>query len=297
MPPPLWLASLVGASDYISTVPGYMPPEGTLPFYTVKFGNFIYSKERGLERIFTDVDEGDFSRVLEKPKVLRVDALHSCWAHALLDQFVFWIQASKEFNGEPFIMWFRGRHFIYPSNIPMLDSKQESYKPSGFKDLCDILGPSELFFEHKLRDGEVLMKDAMVVTADAEESGAWALWDDASIYAGRPPRMERIPESVRYLLYSEMSQYVLEKLDLVDVSPDGSEAAGGKQVTIVSRKGGKPDRKFNPAQLQSVRAAVESAGFEVPGLTFWEDMTLQQQVERMRKSHYLVARHGAGERK
>ena len=290
------------ATDYSFAVPGYTPPAGTLPMYSVQFGDFTYGKDGGFERISEAVlDESEYSRVLVNPKILRVDALHTCWAHAILDNWVYWFHGRKEFKGESFFLWFDRDYFIrFPVHQTLIDSDQRQYKPSSFKDLCDLLKPVEVVFEHLLdvADERILLKDAMVVSVekDASKISAWALWDDASIYEGRPHNAERIPDSIRHPFYAEMREYILTEMELMDVRPDDSVSDKSTLVTIVARRGGNSKRKFTPAALQNVKSTVAAAGFGSPGLTFWEDMSFKEQLEKLRRTKFLIAKHGAGER-
>ncbi|GMH87808.1 hypothetical protein TrVE_jg2843 [Triparma verrucosa] len=291
------------AADYSFALPGYTPPAGTSPMFEVQFGDFTHSEEKGFERRSDAVtDESKYTLVHDRPKILRVGALHSCWAHAVLDQWVYWFQGRKEFKGEPFFLWFDREKFLqYPFNQDAVDSELKQYKPTaGYKDLCDLLKPSEIVFEHLLDAAKerVLLKDAMVVTIhkDSGELSAWAMWDDESIYHGRPKRAERIPESIRYSFYTEMSEYILTEMGLIDVGPDDSASDKSTLVTIVTRKSGKAERRFSPSTLQHVKSAVASAGYGSPGLTFWEDMTFREQLEKLRRSKFVIAKHGSGER-
>eukprot|EP00518_Triparma_eleuthera_P009527 CAMPEP_0182483652 /NCGR_PEP_ID=MMETSP1319-20130603/41806_1 /TAXON_ID=172717 /ORGANISM="Bolidomonas pacifica, Strain RCC208" /LENGTH=420 /DNA_ID=CAMNT_0024685479 /DNA_START=96 /DNA_END=1358 /DNA_ORIENTATION=+ len=285
--------------DYSFALPGYTPPAGTSPMFEVQFGDFTHSEEKGFERRSEAVtDESEYTLVHDRPKILRVDALHGCWAHAVLDQWVYWFQARKEFKGEPFFLWFDRDYFLqFPVHQGAIDSELKQYKPTaGYKDLCDLLKPSEIVFEHLLDAAKerVLLKDAMVVTIhkDMDELSAWAMWDDESIYHGRPKRAERIPESIRYPFYTEMSEYILTEMGLIDVGPSASDKS--TLVTIVTRKTGAAKRRFSPSTLQHVKSTVASAGYGSPGLTFWEDMTLREQLEKLRRSKFVIAKHGAG---
>ena len=136
----------------------------------------------------------------------------------------------------------------YPMDNVIVKPANESPRYNDTRgDLCDILDPDEVIFEHLFDEGEhILVKDSTVVEVNrpgSESHSPWLLWDDSRIYGGRPFRGDlRIPDAVRYVAYREMVDFVLERLNL-KASKVGKDKS--KEVTIMQRRKGMPHRKFS----------------------------------------------------
>ena len=94
------------------------PPEGFDPMYVETRGDFSYdarNMSRGLQLLDEEEDasspsssSSSYTKVISKKNILLVGGLHSCWAHALLDNFAMMVQGVKRFEGDPFVIWFKG---------------------------------------------------------------------------------------------------------------------------------------------------------------------------------------------
>ena len=89
--------------------------------YVETRGDFSYdarNMSRGLQLLDEEEDasspssSSSYTKVLSKKNILLVGGLHSCWAHALLDNFAMMVQGVKRFGGEPFVIWFKGKSMV-----------------------------------------------------------------------------------------------------------------------------------------------------------------------------------------
>ncbi|GMH83784.1 hypothetical protein TL16_g09715 [Triparma laevis f. inornata] len=152
------------------------PPEGFDPMLYIKRGDFEYdgnNMDAGLHSHFTPPTSSSYTTILHNKNILLVSGLHSCWAHALLDTFVFMVQGIKNFKGEPFIIWFRGASLVkFPVENPIVPGDTgESHRYNDTRaDLCDLLSAESIIFEHLFDSNErILIKDSTVV--DIRETG------------------------------------------------------------------------------------------------------------------------------
>jgi hypothetical protein len=79
---------------------------------------------------------------------LFLPALHSCWAHNILENIPFIYEAVYRLKGRPFALRFRRENFdLWVQNREMVDDASQTYR-GAYGKVLDLLGPEEITFEH-----------------------------------------------------------------------------------------------------------------------------------------------------
>jgi hypothetical protein len=197
----------------------------------------------------------------------RVDALHACWAHVLIDQMPFMAQSVRPDDS----LYFASEHFArWPHNA--LHLRFGAY--AGARgELLGALRPEHVRFEHL---GGLEPSGVRNLCMPVNES----VWDCADVYPGRPPCLRRIPWTLRTAKYARLRALVHAAFGTANVSTN---------VTVVDRRNG---RRFSDRTLGRV---LEDLSSFRPVVVHFEHMTLKEQLVAVQRSRVVVCRHGAGE--
>ena len=166
--------------------------------------------------------------VLALGTTLLIDGFHGCWAHALLDQFIFLFAAVHKLQGESFTFWFRREHFdIWPANRQMVNETSAKYR-GAFHDLLMLLEPSAILFEHLHQPGRRVTMQRMI---RVHSNVTLSLWDDDVVFPGRQRNAVRVSRAVRLEPYVALIDYVLERFNYTR-----SPRQAARTATIIDRK-------------------------------------------------------------
>ena len=219
---------------------------------------------------------------LSDMRVLATNALHACWAHVLVDQMPFLFEYVERLHGAPFDLLFVRSHFdAYPHNKNMLDGG--AYR-GAYNDLLWTLRPQRVVFEHltpmRVQDHPLIQHVHMPTEA--------TIWNNASVYPGRPPLPESDGWSKRVQKYLVMRDRVISSM-----APQLSIPVSRQHIAIVARRSG--SRAFKSSMLSDIRDVGRRLFGRSPKVFYFEFLSLAEQIQVIRGHCAIVMRHGAAE--
>ena len=215
-------------------------------------------------------------------RVLATNALHACWAHALVDQMPFLFEYVERLNGAPFVLLFLRKKFDkYPHNKNMLDGG--AYR-GAYNDFLWTLRPQRIVFEHLRPMGVHAVPLIRHVHMPMEAT----IWNNASVFPGRPSLPESDGWSKRVQKYIVMRDRVINSM-----APQLSIPMSKQRLAIIDRRSG--SRAFKSSMLSKIRDVGRRIYGSSPKVFYFESLSFAEQIQVIRGHCAIVMRHGAAE--
>ena len=260
--------------------------------------------------IFTRVQSAppsDFDHVSQSlaarvrgPPVVRAHAIHSCFAHALLDNLPQIVAASERsaLAGRRWVLSFYRDDFdAFPSNLDLVDNATFRYR-GVWGDLVDSLGASDVRFEHLKAENWTNRR-----TIDVSYNPQLSIWDHSDVYSSRSKLLsseKRVPFERRACAYRALVRRVLEWSSRRDGRGSGSNSTAQilpprrRSVLLVDREEG--SRAYYPQILSGIVSVLEEQDeLEFKGVRHLGNASLADQLEWVRSAEIMIARHGSAE--
>ena len=201
--------------------------------------------------------------------VLAVDAMHSCFSHALLEQLVFYRHTVQNWNHT--VLFFRRKSFDkYPHNKNLVNNGR--YTGWIGKWIDYLISPDEVYFEHL--GARIPVQDVFFPVMQP------TLWADGRNYPGRPilsvpPTLEQIRPP-----YDSLMQYV-NGISMKNESLD-------KDSIWLINRAAKYGRSMRMSLIHNLTKHVPSLRIITP-----ERSNPQKQIDDMRAAKMVIFRHGS----
>lgn len=207
--------------------------------------------------------------------ILVIDTLHSCYAHALIDEIAsyFWVKRNIPFAK----VFIRSRYIIqYTHNLTLIDNTE--YK-GVWKSLLNIITPFSPIFEHTLDSSlHYKFKDAYIYPLD--DNNQRSIWNCNEYYPGRTLQPHRMfCDTEIYENLHRLRKHVL-----------GNRTFQGKNILLIDRK---RVRIFDTKLLINLQyiCSLTKYNYEEPYIL--EDMTFDEQVTLFSEAKVVIFRHGS----
>jgi hypothetical protein len=213
------------------------------------------------------------TEIIEEP-IFVIHTLHSCYAHALIDQIVPYFSVRPPF---PFRVFIRsGAMHSFPHNHLMIGDV--TYK-GNWKSLIEILSPVPPIFEHRLDPNRhYLFKDCYFYPLDDQYQRS--IWNCGEYYPERPTSLELSSDAERYENLLAVRRHVLGP----------RLGTKGTKILLIQRKF---DRLIERERLLELQYYCLASGWEYDGPSILEDMPFEDQVTLFSTARVVIFRHGS----
>lgn len=234
--------------------------------------------------VIGDKTKGNIT-VIKKP-VLKIETLHSCFSHAVVDSTfpAFWVieDLKREYSDDFVLLISKKLMLQHSHNLNFVDENTKEYK-GVYNDLIKILTPEKILFEH-LIESPILIENLFVYP----DNDFWqrSPWNCSENY-----NPNRSVEKVRFsddVIYSKLNSFRNKTLEKYF---DNNDNNNKQKLIIIDRK---HNRKFEKKALESlVNLSKLERSWTFNGIFYAEDLSFKDQVNLFASNNIFILRHGS----
>lgn len=215
--------------------------------------------------------------IIEEP-IFVIDTLHSCYAHALIDQIAayFFVRGDLPSVFRVFIR--SGNIKLYPrQNLSLIGDI--TYR-GVWKNILEMLSPLPPIFEHRLDPNRhYLFKECYFYPLN--DRFQRSIWNCGEYYSERTTLLKDVifQDDAIYRNLTNMREHVL-----------GSRELKGTQILLIERKN---DRRWDAQISAKLQYYCSESGWDYDEPTILEDMSFEEQVTLFSSAKIVIFRHGS----